>query len=136
MSLWTHVNGSIRIDDMSLEEKGLGYRTTLETLFGSLPTGSEGPLRVDIVATHVCGSTSQPDGTWKDTHYNWVVTITGDLRDYGHTKKEINDIIKWVKQATKNLWIRSGIVEIEVESQKPFLLHYDTGKSSLWIIKK
>jgi len=100
MSVWTHVNCSIRID-------GIDYGDLPKINNYSIPSGSEGPL---------------------EYHYNIVDTgmvlatlmIYGDLRDY----EDIDEIMSWIKGITEDIIVRSGIMEIEVEYKKPIVLVY------------
>jgi len=108
MSIWTHVNGNIRFD-------GFEYNFLPQIHDYELPCGSEGPLEYHYQIT----------GT------GFVLanlTVWGDLRDYDN----VDEIIQWIKEITKNRIIRSGLFEIVVEGQEPIILWYDREKED-WI---
>lgn len=120
MSQWTHINGSIRIDDYVPGERREEFRKYIEKLLGKqydfedllaledrdpetiLPLGSEGSIKYTI---------------WEnpnDCHVNYMtVNIFGDLRNFG--LPEIPGVIKWFKNILMNIDFRSAILEIDVE---------------------
>lgn len=131
MSIWTHVNGSIRIDSFRFAEieghvkpenspedpsKYLGRIITYDDLVNGadikdtfIPCGSEGSLEYVI---------------YRNPHLNclaaYTVAIFGDLRDYNN----IEEILKYLFKICENKAIRSGIVEIEVEGHDPEIFRY------------
>lgn len=114
MSQWTHINGCLRIDGLPM--RGHNY-THVETILGkpwmfgmpldeviesSLPSGSEGSIQYRILEV--------------GTGLVWLtIPIWGDLRDVGES--EIEKIVSWFRSVClhSQLWIRSGILEIDVE---------------------
>ena len=127
MSQWTHVSGAIRIDHSWFKkprEMGLLYRKVIQKAFKNIPEGSEGPLQVNILPTDEAGSCNiGKGGEFVTTSYRWVVTITGDLRDYTN----VLDIYEWIDNSVKNLDVRQGIVIIEHERQKIIIWRKDIG---------
>ncbi len=123
MSVWTHVNGQIRLDKWDKEPKppflgkmaiftvnthGEYARKMLSEC--EVPCGSEGSLRwefhQDPPSSSVC---------WG------YISIDGDLRDYDN----INEILEWLKSSTAELHIRQGILQIVIEGRGPQILSYD-----------
>ena len=124
MSVWTHVNGQIRLDNWDREPKlpFLGkmaiftvntYGEEARKLLSEceVPYGSEGSLRwefhQDPPSSSVC---------WG------YISIDGDLRDYDN----INEIIEWLQNSTKELNIRQGIIQVETEGLDVRILSYDS----------
>lgn len=120
MSQWTHVNASIRFDGLL----GMGLPTKAE--LGEvcryededisswddsiLPCGSEGSIDYKIVRNPNTNSMAA-----------MVVVFFGDLRDYSDS----TGILEYFKRITEGKMIRSGILEIEVESSEPLLYRFD-----------
>lgn len=122
MSQWTHVNGSIRIDGIPgmMPEPDFGVIKTWEDGDfdeATVPCGSEGSLQYK---TTVVGEGL----VWLNTQ------IWGDLRDYDN----VDEIIEWIESSTQNSMIRSGIIEIGVESSYTIILQYNIDTSK-WEIK-
>ena len=122
MSLWTHVAGLIRIDDLRVY--GLPAKDSIEDCFiantwhkpnenGNLPTGSEGSLDVEIIRR-------KHDGQ----EYMVTVALWGDLRSYGN--KEAETIKDWWKQIPEKLgdgrWIRQAVLEVNCEEGLEYTL--------------
>ena len=133
MSVWTHVNGSIRIDSLRMISMGnmVSSKEDIKKRAGriveyddenyetTVPLGSEGSLKYTI---------------WEDPHESsmaaFTLNIFGDLRDY----KDREPIIEWIGDITKDQFIRSGIVEISIEGSGRWIMHYDIELQS-WKIK-
>jgi len=100
MSIWTHVNGNIRFD-------GIEYNNLPKVDDYDTPRGSEGPLEYhyQIVGTGFVMAN---------------LTIWGDLRDYD----DVEEIIDWIKNITKNALVRSGVIEINAENRDSKILMY------------
>lgn len=115
MSQWTHVIGVIRFDSIFtnsiyppprdkprriIEELDFVHRTFHG---GMKPTGSEGPIEINTVATDR-GPT---------------VIITGDLRDFG--KEELKSILTWANSQTEvvlkrgDMIVRDCMIDCRVE---------------------
>jgi len=109
MGIWTHVNGSIRIN-------GHEYNSLPVIDEDKIPRGSNGPL---------------------EYHYQIVnngfnlanLTIWGDLSNYDN----IDEIVEWIKDITKGSLIRSGVFEISVEYERDILMYFDHNECN-WII--
>ena len=110
MSIWTHINASIRFDltnfsdDLKpvLGKMYLPYEDSfdLEGYDGFIPCGSEGSLRYSI------WESKNPDAAASCT-----VNIFGDLRDYNDEQ----EILLYFNRITELKLIRSGILEIDIE---------------------
>ena len=112
MSVWTHINGSIRID-------GFDYGDLPKICKYNVPTGSEGGIEFNYQIV----DTGAPLA---------VFNMWGDLRDYDN----VDEIISWVKDTFKGCIIRSGIVEIDCEIKEDIvLLHYNCRKWNIINIK-
>lgn len=131
MSIWTHVNGNIRVDsfrfDEAAEEKrirdALGEIITYDHigLFGNslgdcpeirIPCGSEGSLEYEIIAN--------PD---KSCIAAYSISVWGDLRSYCDT----NEIEAWFNRVVyeSDLSIRQAILQVEVEGMENRVFVYD-----------
>lgn len=130
MSIWTHVTGAIRIDGVL----ALGDKYTIEILkkflgnmckFSStqeewknctVPRGSEGSIQYHIHEY--------------DKGLPWVVvTVWGDLRDYGDLEGDFDKIVEWFTKICGGTYIiRQAILEVEVEGKTPCVLRWDGSK--------
>jgi len=117
MSFWTHVNGSLRVDNPYIECDKRFKKCThhMDTIFHTahfggghdqwaacnVPCGSEGSL--DVVVWH------NPHKYHEDQS---VVSFFGDLR--GYEESQHKDIVKWIDGVIKkNHWsIRDGVMTI------------------------
>jgi len=108
MSIWTHVAAVIRVDALRLAGFPKG-RDLLTALAKDLPCGSEGPLeytiRVNPEHHHLAA---------------YVVTIFGDLRNYGSAQP----VIDWLQEVTRGQMVRQGLAEISVEGHEPVRLRH------------
>lgn len=132
MSVWTHVAGIIRIDDIRLGDtlpdfdKLIGKECQWESPMeiwddinenpqDYLPMGSEGSLEKSIWIN--------PD---KSCMSSYTVSIFGDLRDY----EDSENIIEWFKNKINEIneikWVRQAIIISETEGKKPLFWYYDT----------
>lgn len=130
MSIWTHINGSIRVDGVVMRGDSSRMLEGLKVILGNIcsfddkrdkwnkctvPCGSEGSLQYHI---HEYG-----------TGLAWaVVVIYGDLRDYSNVK----EISTWFESVCIG-WpmIRQAILEIEVEGQETCILRFANNKLSI-----
>jgi hypothetical protein len=128
MSQWTHINGSIRIDYLQLENPDKEIIEDIKKHFGNIcdfysnremwkncnvPLGSEGSVQYDVQLTGDAHSLARVR-----------IQIWGDLRNYENTE----EIIEWIKQATKELIIRDGVIQIDVESKEKTILIWNDDK--------
>lgn len=118
MSIWTHVAGVIRVDDISFDNYLPNFDKIVgkECLFESseniwrdmennpndyMPCGSEGTLQKSVWVN--------PD---KSDIAAYTISVFGDLRDY----KEPQSIIDWfIKVCDKCGWIRQAVITVETE---------------------
>jgi hypothetical protein len=141
MSQWTHVNGIIRCEKhVFTPEAHDKVGIDIGNCFYPPPEGgSEGPLDVHVTRGEKCGSSNcGPNHTFVDTDWRWIVTVTGDLRDYGRYKKDLNDLVKWFNKSFNELWIREAIVCITVEYDHKYIYgDYTRGdKTTLKLLTK
>ena len=123
MSQWTHVSGCIRIDGTCISSIDKTLQNKIEDAFGSTvsyedpevdwlnckaPLGSEGSIQYGVVRTGDEGSMS-----WG------LIYIWGDLRDY----YEFDKIYFWIKEACKDLYIRSCSVKVDVEGAGTYFIY-------------
>lgn len=125
MSVWTHINGNIRVDGIGglTDEPDFGEilgkvtnyydEETVETI---LPEGSEGSLDYNV---------------WKNPRkhdvFTYSVSIFGDLRDY----EDVDYIERWFDEVCKKLWIRQASLQVEVEWGEKVLLYWDDDKEKV-----
>lgn len=124
MSIWTHVAGCIRIDDMN-KLFSLSGGLDLSKIFirdtwyhpnkqGNLPRGSEGSIDVEVIDRNDDESSA----------YMRTVTFFGDLRDFD--KEDCQKIKDWwyniPLQLGKGCLIRQAVLSIQPEDGKEFIL--------------
>ena len=115
MSRWTHVSGLIRVDAFSLFRQQT-LADVYEAFNKNIPTGSEGPLKIEVHKTKQEGSLVFCN-----------VSIYGDLRDFG-AEGDIKAVIRWIKNACEHLeekamWVRQAVIQIDDEEGNYVLLH-------------
>lgn len=138
MSIWTHIVGTIRIDDSTLffSNKGgvdlsnLFIRNTWENPneHGNLPTGSEGSIDVEFI--------TRPNDDGID--YRKTIAFFGDLRDF--EADDCDEIREWWKNIAIKLHevkcsVRQAVLEINPEDGKTIILterDMDTSAEKPW----
>lgn len=128
MSVWTHVAGIIRINDIRLDnylpnfDKIVGKECLFESLENTwrdmknnpndyMPCGSEGTLQKSIWVN--------PD---KNEMAAYTISVFGDLRDY----EEPQSIIDWfIKVCNGCGWIRQATITVETEGNKTLNYTYE-----------
>ena len=121
MSVWTHVAGVIRVDDIRLDDSLPNFDKIVgkECLFESsentwrdmennpndyMPYGSEGTLQKSVWI--------DPD---KSSMAAYTISVFGDLRDY----EEPQPIIDWfIKVCDRFEWIRQAVITVDTEGQE------------------
>lgn len=121
MSVWTHVAGVIRVDDIRMKDNLPDFDKLIgkECLFESsiniwrdmennpndyMPCGSEGTLQKSVWIN--------PE---KSDMAAYTISIFGDLRDY----EEPQPIIDWfIKVCDRFGWIRQATITVETEGQE------------------
>ena len=121
MSVWTHVAGIIRVDDIRFDNYSPNFDKIVgkECLFESsentwrdmqnnpndyMPYGSEGTLQKSVWI--------DPD---KSSMAAYTISVFGDLRDY----EEPQPIIDWfIKVCDRFEWIRQAVITVETEGQE------------------
>lgn len=132
MSVWTHVAGIIRIDDIRIGntlpdfDKLIGKECQWESPIeiwddtninpqNYLPMGSEGSLEKSVWIN--------PD---KSCMSSYTVSIFGDLRDYENSE----NIIEWFKNKINEIneikGVRQAVIISETEGKEPLSWHYNT----------
>ena len=122
MSVWTHVAGTIRIDDLGVL---IGQLTDFLKVFirdtwthpnenGNMPTGSEGSLDVEVIERN----------EEELAAYFKTVAVFGDLRDFD--KEKCNSIREWWKNISKRCGktclIRQAVLQVTPEDGESFVL--------------
>lgn len=109
MSVWAHVNGSVRVDSIRMLGKPDFSKIFIKSLWDdtnsncNMPEGSEGSLDFRVI--------ENPD---KDSLSAYTVSIFGDLRDY--SKDRLQDIKDWFERVLKECgMIRQAILQIDFE---------------------
>lgn len=114
MSKWTHIAGTIRIDQLLVGIKQLTEEDIVTMLQADAPSGSEGGLKITANRTQIIKVSSIKVSSFEAV---WgSVTFVGDLRDFEDTKKVEN----WLKQIPEKLkkhqaMIRQAAISIDVE---------------------
>jgi|AACY02.16.fsa_nt_gi hypothetical protein len=119
MSVWTHVAGCIRYDD--LRGAGIDLRDFYESLLrgtppSGIPEGSEGPLQWEIIENPMMNAAA-----------SYVVAIWGDLRDFD----DLSRIELWFRRCIEhpNAMVRQAVLEAQVEGGKALLIHHRRGEN-------
>ena len=127
MSVWTHVNCSIRIDAVRINDSGKSKITELKKKLGKIiewedlstvpdnpiPNGTEGSLRYQIIKN-----------TDRASLAAYLIIIWGDLRDYN----DHNEVLQYFKSVIEGEMIRSLVFEIDVEGSSKIHGYYDDEK--------
>lgn len=130
MSSWIHVNASMRIDDLRLDDSVPDFDELIgkECLFDSpesvwddmdtnpdlyLPIGSEGSLQKSVWIN--------PDKSYAAAY---TVTIFGDLRD--RYEEDAEKVIEWFKDKCAEInVVRDAVITVRVNADKPLVFVYD-----------
>lgn len=124
MSIWTHITGCIRVDDMKMILQP-NNKTNFSKIFvrntwyhpndnGNLPTGSEGSIDVEFI-----------DRTDDDaSDYMRTIALFGDLRDF--EEEDCQSVIDWWHNIPQNLGndciIRQAVLQVNPENGKMIIL--------------
>ena len=133
MSIWTHVAGCIRVDgfiDQSGSEDA-GVKEKINSSMGKIINFAD----EDYTTIVPCGSEGSLKYKWlRNDHTSAInigqLLIWGDLRDYSN----VDEIEKWLTEIVTNLdknhlYLRDGIVSVDVESdEEKFIFNY-SGKT-------
>lgn len=124
LTRWTHISGMIRIDDLPLLRSDKDIERRLKDRFGitvdlddeigawdhvNVPCGSDSSVQYQITVTRRGSSTA-----WG------YVAVWGDLMDYD----DVDAVVRWIKDSTDGLAIRSASVLIEVSGKDTYHLYY------------
>lgn len=134
MSVWTHVAGIIRVDELRTDDvaqpdwdkiigKELNWEDPEEIWTDRdenpesfMPCGSEGSLKKVI---------------WENPHRSsvasYTVSIFGDLRDYGN----LVEIEKWFSNVCSKLWVRDAVITAECELGLRVTAYWDNKRRKL-----
>ena len=109
MSIWTHITGTIRIDDFDTMSNlsNIFIRDTWHNRNknGNLPSGSEGSIDVEIIERNEEG-----------TEYMKTVAFFGDLRDFDSHKCQ--EVKKWwfeIPNRLKSGYVRQAVLQVQCE---------------------
>lgn len=124
MSIWTHITGCIRVDDMKMILQP-NNKTDFSKIFikntwyhpndnGNLPTGSEGSIDVEFI--------ERIDDDTSD--YMRTVALFGDLRDFD--EEDCQSVIDWWYSIPQSLGndciIRQAVLQVSPENGKMIVL--------------
>ena len=124
MSIWTHITGCIRVDDMKIILQP-NNQTDFSKVFvrntwyhpndnGNLPTGSEGSIDVEFI--------ERTDDDTSD--YMRVIALFGDLRDFD--EEDCQNVIDWWYSIPQSLGndciIRQAVLQVSPENGKMIVL--------------
>ena len=124
MSIWTHITGCIRVDDMKMILQP-NNKTDFSKIFvrntwyhpndnGNLPTGSEGSIDVEFI--------ERTDDDASD--YMRVIALFGDLRDFD--EEDCQSVIDWWFSIPQSLGndciIRQAVLQVSPENGKMIVL--------------
>ena len=133
MSIWTHVSGVVRIDDIRLLSNGspkfdkiFGKEWSFDDMWENMPVygefekhpedfmpyGSEGSLQKSIWVN-----------LQKEDMAAYTVSIFGDLRDYDTPQK----IIDWFVDCCNKCMVRQAVITVETEGYEPLNYFYKEG---------
>lgn len=124
MSVWTHVNGCIRIDGLELGGMVRPSENEVSAALGNtvdfddpevkwdactVPRGSEGSLKYRLMKVG-------------DGLVLWTIPVWGDLRDYDDTSA----IKEWFEKVTttKGFLIRDAVLQVTTEGREPVVLTF------------
>ena len=124
MSVWAHVAGVVRIDDLRIDNSNppdfdeiFGAEFDYEEMYDIhyysgkiMPCGSEGTLHKSVYINPDCSEASA-----------YTVSIFGDLRDFYSSK----EIIDWFTDCLKDLLVRQASILVEIESENSVFAIYD-----------
>lgn len=131
MSVWTHVAGIVRIDDIRFDPNDtpdfdaiFGREWTFNDMWDDEPVYREFEINPDVFMPSSSEGSLQkiiwinPD---RNEMASYVVTIFGELRDYDTPE----DIISWFNNCCKNVWVRQAIITVETEGREPIIYRYE-----------
>lgn len=154
MSVWTHVNGNVRFEPLTVQLRNFGveggvwidheasemlekHRKMIENILGKcdgtknpkLFWGSEMPIRYSVNG-HDQGVKYRFDD--KDNLQQLNISFIGDLRDVGKDGEDFYNkgltLNKWIKTTIKALEehcpIRSAVFLVECRESEPYTLSY------------
>lgn len=135
MSQWTHVVGVIQLDPVTQEEveNALGVPKTWNDMVNrtkrycrhlqssvDIPTGSEG-----TIVWHLQDTTekTKEDDSWNILGEGSIISIEGDLRNFGEYDEDVQEIAKWFIKGCKKLGSpRWATLSIEVEFGNSYII--------------
>ena len=124
MSIWTHITGCIRVDDMKMilqpnNKTDFSKILVRNTWYhpndnGNLPTGSEGSIDVEFI--------ERTDDDASD--YMRAIALFGDLRDFD--EEDCQSVIDWWYSIPQSLGndciIRQAVLQVSPENGKMIVL--------------
>jgi len=134
MSQWTHVIGVVQLHPVTQEEveNAFGIPKTWHDMWHGterffrhansavkIPAGSEGS-----VVWHLQDTTekSDEDDAWHVLGEGSIISIEGDLRDFGETDEDVQEIAEWFIDGCKKLNPRWATLSIEVEFGNSYMI--------------
>lgn len=138
MSVWTHVNGVVRLNDYSFLSSKRNTRKDVEKIIGpmclfhnwnentKLPLGSEGSIEYKVIQS-----------TEESNLARFNIIFWGDLRDYD----DLNEIIQWFNNLKKEIeskdtfmQYRDAILSCECEAGNSIIVKLNTDTNKLEVI--
>lgn len=138
MSVWTHVNGVVRLNDYSFLSSKRNTRKDVEKIIGpmclfhnwnkntKLPLGSEGSVEYKVIQS-----------TEESNLARFNIIFWGDLRDYD----DLNEIIQWFNNLKKEIeskdtfmQYRDAILSCECELGNSIIVKLNTETNKLEVI--
>jgi len=135
MSQWTHVIGVVQTHPVTQEEveKAFGVPKTWNDMMNHteryyrhvqspvrIPTGSEGTIVWHLQDTV---EKADEDDCWTILGEGSLISIEGDLRDFGECDEDVQEIAEWFINGCKKLdSVRWGTLSIEVEFGNSYIV--------------
>lgn len=135
MSQWTHVIGVIQLRPVKQEavENALGVPKTWNDMINRteryyrhaessirIPAGSEGTITWHLQDTR---EEAEEDEHWHIADEGSLISIEGDLRDFGEDKEDVQQIAEWFINGCKKLGgVRWATLSIEVEFGNSYII--------------
>ena len=135
MSQWTHVVGVIQLDPVNQEtvENALGVPLTWNDMMNrterffrhaksavEIPAGSEG-----TIVWYLQDTTEKKEGdeSWNVLGEGSIISIEGDLRNFGECDEDVQEIAEWFINGCKKLvGPRWATLSIEVEFGNSYII--------------
>jgi len=119
MSLWTHVNGNIRLGGIS---ESVDKNESMEFLLGKMVFPEDGDPSTNLP----CGSEGSIFYKLSEIKDKYIISIFGDLRDYDDELY----IKNWFKEVCESFWVIAAILQIETPFEE-IILKWDINEEKV-----